>query len=111
MRSNTDYMRAIMVTPEDGSLRHAYADWLDAREDPRAKFIRIDSGVERISYVDWLKKDGSLDYYVREFPEVKQQANERRAQTRIMQQLNALSSLINPQWLAFMTTLGCPFHP
>jgi uncharacterized protein (TIGR02996 family) len=91
--------------------RLVYADWLEERGDPRAEFLRMDPTLERISYVVWLEKDGYLDQYLKDCPPVKREARQRQATDAVRKQRRALGATLDPQWVAFINTLGCPFRP
>src|SRR5262249_34954006 len=45
------------------------------------------------------------------FPEVKREADERRATEPLRTQRRTLSATLDPAWVAFIDTLGCPFQP
>lgn len=77
----------------------------------RAQFLRLDPGFDRISYIDWLQRDGGLDYYLQHFEAVRSLAEERQSTEHLRRQLQALRAEIDPDWVAFMDTLGCPFRP
>ena len=111
MNEDSDFLRRILAAPQDVNLRLRYADWLEARGDERAEFARMDPDLERISYVAWLEGDGHLDYYLENFPEVKREAEERRTSQSIREQRRELGRSLEPEWVAFMNTLGCPFYP
>lgn len=105
------FLHEILAKPDDATVRFAYADWLEERGDSRARFLRLASGIERINYVDWLKSQGGLEYYLQHFPELKRLAEERKSTEPLQQELQALSGTIDASWLAFINTLGCPFLP
>jgi uncharacterized protein (TIGR02996 family) len=111
MNDEARFLRGILEKPEDAALRLVYADWLEARGDPRAEFLRIDPDLERIAYVPWLERDGHLDYYLQHFPEVQREAVERQATEHLRQQRRTLSAMLDPEWVAFINTLGCSFRP
>lgn len=111
MNDESAFLRGILAKPEHAANRLVYADWLEERADPRAEFLRIDSELERISYVDWLKRDGHLDYYLQNCPEVEREAEERQGTEHLRQQRRALGAKLDPDWVAFINTLGCPFQP
>ncbi len=67
--------------------------------------------LERISYVAWLEKDGHLDYYLEHFPEVRREAEERQATEPLRRRMREVGARIDPEWAAFIGTLGCPFRP
>jgi uncharacterized protein (TIGR02996 family) len=111
MSDEGTFLRGLLANPGDATLRSVYADWLEERGDPRAAFLRLDPGFERIHYVDWLERDGHIDWYLQHRPEVARLAEERRSTDPARQQLSPLGATIDPGWLAFMETLGCPFRP
>src|SRR5262245_9200773 len=111
MTDETPFLRAILAKPGNATTRLVYADWLEERGDPRASFLRLDPEVERISYVAWLEKDGHLDYYLQNFPEVKREADERNATAPLRNQRQALRSGLDAAWTAYIDTLGCSFQP
>jgi len=111
MNDETSFLRAILAKPGDAATRLVYADWLEERGDPRAKLLRMDPGLERISCVVWLERDGHLNYYLDKFPEVKREAQDRKATELLRKQWRALSAILDPDWVAFINTLGCPFQP
>ena len=104
-------LRGILVKPDDTARRLNYADWLEERRDPRARFLRMAPDLERISYVAWLELDGELDWYIQNFPEVKREAEERQASAQLRDQRRALGSQLDPNWVAFLNTMGCAFQP
>ena len=110
MNDDPTFLRAIMVSPADASNRRVYADWLEERGDPRAQFLRIDADFDQINYVDWLERDGSIDYYVENFPEIGRLAEERRSVEPARKELENLGSGIDREWVSFMRTLGRPFR-
>ena len=108
MGDENAFLSAIMVQP---MRRLAYADWLAERADPRADFVRMDPCLERISYVEWLTRDGHLDYYLQNFPEVHSEADERQTTENERNKRRALATQFDPDWVAFIDTLACPFKP
>lgn len=42
MSDDQDFLRAVLASPQDNSLRLVYADWLEERGDPRAMFLRLE---------------------------------------------------------------------
>jgi uncharacterized protein (TIGR02996 family) len=111
MTDEAPFLRAILAKPGDASTRLVYADWLGERGDPRAPFLRLDPEVERISYVAWLERDGHLDYYLQNCPEVRREADERKTTAPLRTQRQALRSTLDPAWTAFIDTVGCSFQP
>jgi uncharacterized protein (TIGR02996 family) len=111
MSGEDAFLRGLLATPDDAALRSVYADWLEERSDPRAAFVRLDPGIDRIHCVDWLESDGHLAVYVKSYPEVKRFAEERRATAKLRKRLATLRPRIDPAWTAFMDTLACPFRP
>src|SRR5262249_35731960 len=111
MSDEISFLRAILAKPCDAATRLVYADWLEERGDPRALFLRLDPDLERISYVAWLERDGHLDYYLQNFPEVNREADERNATAAVRKQRKTLGSALDPAWVAFIDTLGCAFQP
>jgi uncharacterized protein (TIGR02996 family) len=105
------FLRGILARPDDAINRLMYADRLEECGDPRAQFLRMDPALERISYVAWLETDGHLDFYLRTFPEVRREAEERQATAQLREQRRALGSKLDPDWVAFINTFGCPFQP
>lgn len=77
MTDDSDFIRAILARPDDGTLRHVYADWLEERGDPRGEFLRLDD----------------------------QQAHAKDAKQFLAQheRLQALRKEIAPSWLAQMS--------
>ncbi len=96
--------------PANAANRRVYADWLEERGDPRARFVQIDADFDQINYVEWLERNGHLDYYLENFPEIRRLADERRSIEPLRKKLETLSSKLDPEWVAFMRTLGRPFH-
>jgi hypothetical protein len=91
--------------------RDAYADWLSARDEARAKLVRLAPGANDICYPAWLERDGHLDFYLRELPALRQPyaawvagRAEREARAR-------LAASHDPGWVALLDTLGRPFAP
>jgi uncharacterized protein (TIGR02996 family) len=111
MNEGAAFLRGLLEQPGDAAPRMVYADWLEERGDPRAPFLRIDPELERIAYVPWLERDGHLDYYLQSFPEVQREAEERKATDHLRHQRRALSSTLDPEWVAFINTLACSFQP
>ena len=111
MNDEAAFLRGILEKPGDAARRLVYADWLVERGDSRAQFLRIDPDLERIAYVPWLERDGHLDYYLQNCPEVKREADERQASEQLRQQRRALSPALDPDWVAFINTLACSFQP
>lgn len=111
MDDESAFLQGLLARPEDAEGRTAYADWLEGRGDPRAPFLRMDPELGRISYVAWLEKDGHLDFYLERFPDVKREAEQRQAAARSRVERQALAARLDPEWVAFVETLGCPFAP
>lgn len=111
MTDEQSFLRGLLMSPEDLSIRSVYADWLEDRGDPRAEFVRLDNGLDRLNFVDWLEKGGSLPWYVERYPEVRRLAEEWQSTKQLLNQLEGLSADIDQDWLAFMNTLACPFRP
>ena len=111
MTDESAYLRRILARPADAGTRLAYADWLEKRGDPRARFLRMDPELARLKYVAWLERDGHLDDYVREFPEVKREAEQWRATAKLRGQRQTMGDHFDPAWVAFVNTMGCPFEP
>jgi uncharacterized protein (TIGR02996 family) len=112
MTSDETFLRAILRSPGDRLTRLVYADWLEERGDPRARYVRADSDAERINYIDWLRRrNRSLDYYIERFPEVARQIEEWPAREKERRLARALPGWVSPAWVAFMDSLGRPFEP
>lgn len=111
MSPENTFLREILTRPDDAANRLSYADSLDQRGDPRGQFLRMDPDLERISYVAWLETGGSLEYYLEKFPEVKREAEDRKRTAPLRAQRHALGSHFDPNWVAFINTMGCPFQP
>lgn len=45
MPEDEPFIRAILATPDDRTVRLVYADWLDDRGDPRAEYLRLQSRI------------------------------------------------------------------
>lgn len=43
------FIQAILASPDDDSLRLAYADWLEDRSDPRAEYLRLQVSLRSVS--------------------------------------------------------------
>ncbi len=110
MIDETAFLRRILARPADALNRGAYADWLEKRGDPRAQFLRMDPELAHLSFVAWLEKDGHLDDYVQKFPEVKREAEERKATAKLREQRRTMGDHFDPAWVAFVNTLGCRFE-
>jgi uncharacterized protein (TIGR02996 family) len=108
MNDESVFLRALLADP---ATRLAYADWLEERGDPRAQFLRFDPELDRINFVAWLERNGNLDYYVDNFAEVKQEAEQWKAAEQQRMQRRALGSALDPNWVTFINTLGCHFQP
>ena len=111
MNDEKTFLCGLLTRPEDTATRMAYADWLEGRGDARARFLRMDPSLERINYVDWLEKDGQLDYYLKNFPEIRREAEKQKSTESMRNQRRLLSSTLDCDWVAFMNSLGCPFEP
>jgi uncharacterized protein (TIGR02996 family) len=111
MSDDDAFLRAILVNPDDETCRLVYADWLEERGDGRGPFLRLEGAPESISYVAWLQKNGSIDYYLQNFPEVRREAEELAAKQLLSKQRDEMSADMDRGWLAFMNTLGRPFRP
>ncbi len=111
MNHESTFLRGILARPDDTANRLSYADWLAKRGDPRGQFVRMDPELECISYVAWLETDGHLDYYLEKFPEVKREAEDRKRTAPPRAQRHALGSHFDPNWVAFLNTMGCRFQP
>src|SRR5262245_51869034 len=68
------FIQDILEHPEDPSLRLIYADWLDERDDPRARFLRLEAELAG--------------------------ASGRKAQRPLRYRLRRLREGIDPGWLA-----------
>jgi uncharacterized protein (TIGR02996 family) len=42
MSDDLAFLRALLASPDDNTLRLVYADWLEERDDPRATFLRLE---------------------------------------------------------------------
>src|SRR5262245_37924715 len=42
MSDDLSFLRALLASPEDNSVRLIYADWLEERGDPRGTFLRLE---------------------------------------------------------------------
>ncbi len=111
MRDDERFLRSLLESPEDAAVRSAYANWLDERHDRRAEFVRINSDVERPSFVKSLRQPATQEYYRKKFPEIEPEWNEWQAQAGVREQVQASIVGIEPTWLAFMNSLGRPFQP
>lgn len=105
------FLRALLANPEDSTSRLVYADWLEDRGDPRAGLLRLDPDVPRIHFLDWVQRRGVLAYYLERHPELHEQLWDLRSKRWLVDRLEALAGAAEPEWLAFMDTLGRPFHP
>jgi uncharacterized protein (TIGR02996 family) len=85
MSDEAAFLRAILTSPGDATVRLVYADWLEERGDRRADFLRLEAEIGR------LKGEGQSNSLA-----------ERR--------LGEATAAADPAWLAFMTTLGRPFR-
>ena len=103
--------RAVLASPEDATSRSVYADWLEEQGDPRAELLRLDWDVPRLLFLDWVTRRGDRDYYLRCFPELRDQQPVCESLEHLRDRLTALGCRINPTWMAVMNTLGCPFIP
>ena len=45
MTSDAEFLNAIVVSPNDNAVRREYADWLEARNDSRAHYLRLECDV------------------------------------------------------------------
>ncbi len=48
MSEDVDFLRAMMVSPSDDSIRLAYTNWLEQHDSTRAEFFRRYSEIERV---------------------------------------------------------------
>src|SRR5262245_45314630 len=48
MAEDEGFLKAILASPEDDTLRLVYADWLEEHDDPRGEFIRVQSELARL---------------------------------------------------------------
>lgn len=55
-REEQAFMREILFEPTDLSARLIYADWLDERQDPRARLLRIDVELQQLSSDDFQRQ-------------------------------------------------------
>jgi uncharacterized protein (TIGR02996 family) len=84
-KSEERFLRGLLAAPEDTALRQVYADWLEERGDPRAEFVRDNSGFAQI---------------------------ERGLETApLHDRWRVASASFDPGWVAFMDALGQPFKP
>jgi uncharacterized protein (TIGR02996 family) len=79
------FQRAILASPADTMLKLVYADWLQDRADPRAEYVR---------------RSVQLNGMV---------ASESAFHAAAW--LCKLGNNLDPEWVAFMTTLAQPFEP
>jgi uncharacterized protein (TIGR02996 family) len=105
------FLRRLLARPDDLVNRLSYADWLRDRGDPRAQLLRLNPDLERIRCAAWLETNGTLDSYLANTPELKLEAEGWRATARQRERRRALGSGVDPDWLAFINSLGCPFQP
>jgi uncharacterized protein (TIGR02996 family) len=105
------FLSAILAAPEDPTNRLVYADWLDERDDPRAEVLRHNWNGQRINFIEWVQGQGNLDCYLERHPELRQELGKARSERVLADKLEALAPGVDPEWRAFMETLGRPFHP
>lgn len=55
-REEQAFIREILFEPTDLSARLIYADWLDERQDPRARLLRIDVELQQLSSEDFQRQ-------------------------------------------------------
>ena len=112
MDQERDFLGAMLAAPSDAELRRRYADWLDQHGDrDRAAYLRTDPALGRLSYVEWLERDGHLDFFLERFPDVKREADERKATQAAREHRRALAATLDPAWVAFIDAMGTPFEP
>ena len=85
MSDEVGFLRAILASPSDITTRLVYADWLEECGDQRAEYLRVDAEIEQ------LKLEGKSDLV----------AEQRFAEAAMA---------VDPNWLAFLTTLARPFR-
>jgi uncharacterized protein (TIGR02996 family) len=105
------FLRAILAAPEDATSRLVYADWLEERGDPRAEVLRLNWNGQRINFLDWVQRQGNLDYYLERHAELRPELEAVQSEKTLADRLKALGPTVNPEWRAFIETLGRPFHP
>lgn len=52
MSDDDAFVAAVKESPNDEVLRLVYADWLDERDDPRGRFLRLEAEMVRLGEVD-----------------------------------------------------------
>ena len=105
------FLRRLLAGPDDLATRLSYADRLTEPGDPRAQLLRLSPDLERICCAAWLEANGTLDSYLANTPELKLEAEGWRATAGQRERWRALGSGVDPDWLAFINSLGCPFQP
>ena len=111
MSDEDAFLRAILAKPEDAFRRLIYADWLEERGDPRAPMLRMEPDLERIGAVARLEGAGSLDDSLEHISRVKGEAVRRHPKVERREQRRVLSRDLDPDWVAFINAMGCPFRP
>jgi uncharacterized protein (TIGR02996 family) len=86
MDEEHSFIQAIRDNPADEATRLVYADWLEERDDPRGKFLRLESEFTTLS------KDSS--------PSVSRRKRSRKE--RIQTRLQKLRPGISAEWLALV---------
>lgn len=111
MDIESDFLRQMLDRPDDLANRLGYGDWLEKLGDPRAEILRLNPELGRIRCATWLEAEGTLDSYLEKIPELKLEAEGWWATARQRERLRALGSGVDPNWLAFIGSLGWPFQP
>lgn len=73
MSDDDAFVAAVTESPDDMVLRLVYADWLDERDDPRGRFLRLDV-------------------------EIRQRGESDPEYAALRQQLADVSAVVDPQW-------------
>jgi uncharacterized protein (TIGR02996 family) len=109
MSDDEALLYAMICSPGDATARLIYSDWLEERGDPRAELLRTDWETPRISFVDSIAQAGHLEYFLKKYPELRE--NEHIANKQWREMVSELRSKVDPNWLAVVDSLGRPFCP
>ena len=110
MNADASFLSDIMVSPRDALKFQVYADWLEEHDDPRSQLLRLQANFDGINYIDWLKLNGNIGFYLERSPEIRRLACEQSAFESTRKNLETLSSQLDDKWVSFVRTLGRPFE-
>lgn len=110
-----DYLRSLMVRPDDRAVRKSYADWLGEQGDPRARVLYFDPPPDEMGFVQFLLRltYGDISFYIERYPDLQPLLDAWNNSEGLRRQKEKFCQVasVDSKWLAFVESLGRPFEP